>query len=333
MTENSSEGMATTASVNSSNSLQEKQKAATGEITNNNDSRRGNERTRRENNIIHVSKTYEGDTPEIGAVLALQNENVDKKANFSVFCERIGTYIMKEYKNGEDVVAVTKDITVDIVDTFKTEKKPDNLTAAEKRSEVDVEIKKEEIKAYVRDLKTLESNLKKIYSLVFGNCTDGVRTLIKSEDLYEEKSKLFDCVWILKTCKSIVCGVDTKASPRLSLHTALLSFLLLKQYGNESNDAYLTRFKSSCETLILAGGAHIFVSEQMMNKKIADATTKELVEEKEKMKAIFFILRSDESRYKDLLKDLKSSAYRGRDEYPTTLTNGFDLLVRESGIF
>ena len=85
MTGNSSRGMATTASVNSSNSLQQKQKAATGEITNNNDSRRGNERTRRENNIIHVSKTYEGDTPEIGAVLALQNENVDKKANFSVF--------------------------------------------------------------------------------------------------------------------------------------------------------------------------------------------------------------------------------------------------------
>ena len=122
MTENSSRVMATTASVNSSNSLQEKQKAATGEIANNNnnnDSRRGNERTRRENNIIHVSKTYESDTPEIGAVLALQNENVDKKANFSVFCERIGTYIMKEYKNGEDVVAVTKDITVDIVDMFK----------------------------------------------------------------------------------------------------------------------------------------------------------------------------------------------------------------------
>ena len=126
MTENSSGGMATTASVNSSNSLQKKQKAATGEITNNNnnnDSRRGNERTRRENNIVHVLKTYEGDTPEIGAVLALQNENVDKKENVSVFCERIGTYIMKEYKNEEDVVAVTKDITVDIVDTLKKGKK------------------------------------------------------------------------------------------------------------------------------------------------------------------------------------------------------------------
>ena len=50
------------------------------------------------------------------------------------------------------------------------------------------------------------------------------------------------------------------------------------------------------------------------------------------MKVIFFILRADENRYKDLLKDLKSSACRGRDEYPTTVTSTFDLLVRESGI-
>ena len=51
--------------------------------------------------------------------------------------------------------------------------------------------------------------------------------------------------------------------------------------------------------------------------------------------ATFFILYSDgfseRSRYKKLLDDLKSSANRGRDEYPITLTEAFDLLARESG--
>ena len=83
--------------------------------------------------------------------------------------------------------------------------------------------------------------------------------MIKSEEFYEEKSRLFDCVWILKTCNTIVSGIDTKISPRVSLHTALLSFPFLKQYVKESNDAHLTRFKSSCGTLILAGGGHIFL--------------------------------------------------------------------------
>ena len=156
--------------------------------------------------------------------------------------------------------------------------------------------------------------------------------MIKSEKFYEEKSRLFDCVWILKTCNTIVSGIDTKISPRVSLHTALLSFPFLKQYVKESNDAHLTRFKSSCGTLILAGGGHIFLSEQMMKKKVAESTENELAEQKDKMTALFFVLRTDENRYKDLLNDLKSSAYRGRDEYSTTVTAVFNLLVRESGI-
>ena len=243
MTENTNRGTTPTEGATQSNSVQDRESTAAGN-NNNNESRRFHDR-RRDNSSVHVSKTYEGDTPEIGAVLALQNENVDKKVNFTVFCERIGTYIMKEYKNGEDVISVTKDTDVDVIKEFKKEKKPEDLTDEERKSNVEVEIKKEEIKAYVRDLKILVSNMKKMYSLVFGNCTDGVRTLIKSEELYEEKSKLFDCVWILKTCNSIVSGIDTKTSPRVSLHTALLSFLFLKQYGNESNDAYLTRFNIS----------------------------------------------------------------------------------------
>ena len=47
--------------------------------------------------------------------------------------------------------------------------------------------------------------------------------------------------------------------------------------------------------------------------------------------AVCFLLRSDESRYKTLLEGLKRSANLGRDEYPATLTEAFDLLVRESG--
>ena len=46
--------------------------------------------------------------------------------------------------------------------------------------------------------------------------------------------------------------------------------------------------------------------------------------------ATSFILRSDESRYKTLLDGLKRSANLGRDEYSTTLTEAFYLLVQES---
>eukprot|EP00555_Chaetoceros_dichaeta_P015393 CAMPEP_0198275326 /NCGR_PEP_ID=MMETSP1447-20131203/64102_1 /TAXON_ID=420782 /ORGANISM="Chaetoceros dichaeta, Strain CCMP1751" /LENGTH=154 /DNA_ID=CAMNT_0043970089 /DNA_START=87 /DNA_END=552 /DNA_ORIENTATION=+ len=105
----------------------------------------------------------------------------------------------------------------------------------------------------------------------------------------------------------------------------------MRQGENETNDNYLTRFKSSAKTLKLAGGDHIFVSKEMLGiYDLGTATKKKKMTEKIDS---FFILRcdgiSERLRYKKLLEDLRSSANRGRDEYPTTLTGAFDLLVRE----
>ena len=77
----------------------------------------------------------------------------------------------------------------------------------------------------------------------------------------------------------------------------------------------------------------MFVSEKMLGEKITSATDKELEVEREKFKAVSFILRANENRCKSLFKDFKSLVYRGRGEYPITITSTFDLLVRESGNF
>ena len=49
-------------------------------------------------------------------------------------------------------------------------------------------------------------------------------------------------------------GLDTKVNLRSSLHDVVLNFILLKQFANESNEAWHTRFKSMVETLKIAGG-------------------------------------------------------------------------------
>ena len=114
-------------------------------------------------------------------------------------------------------------------------------------------------------------------------------------------------------------------------HTAIMNFVLMKQYAGETNDAYLTRFKSMISTLNIAGGEHIFVSKQMLKKELKNATNDKINEGRDRFAAICFILRRDESTYRKILEGLKSSANIGRDEYPQTLTDAFDLLVRESG--
>ena len=206
---------------------------------------------------------------------------------------------MNELTSSEAVLEVTKNHDADVIAIYKRKHKPSELTAEEKKSTVDFEIHKEEIKDYVKELKILKSNLKKIYSLVYRNCTDSVQTMLKADEEYEEKSKDFDHAWLFKKIKIIVSGLDTKVNLRVSLHDTMTNFFLLKQQAHESNDAYLTRFKSMIETLKIAGGNHILVSETLVKKEISNATLTEINVEREKFMAVSFILCSDNFRYKN----------------------------------
>ena len=188
----------------------------------------------------------------------MRSENVAKKASYNKFCEKLRTYTMKEFRGGEYVIDVTKDPNDDTLKSFATPKKPIDPTAAEENSDIEVEIKKEEVKEYVKQLTRIKSNLKKMYVLVFGNSTDGVQTMLKVDKVFEAKSKKFNCSWIL--LKTITSGLDTKVNLRVSLHTAIMNVMLLRQFGDESNKAYLTRFKYMVKTLTLAGGDHVLAS-------------------------------------------------------------------------
>ena len=78
-----------------------------------------------------------------------------------MFCRKLRLYILNEFKSGENVVEVAKNPEVDLIKEFETNNKPTESTADGEKSTIDVEIKREEIKEYVKDLKLIKSNLKK----------------------------------------------------------------------------------------------------------------------------------------------------------------------------
>ena len=97
--------------------------------------RNANRTPRRTNNAYaNTPRDFEGVTPQIGGVLGLRSENMTKKVNYDIFCEKLGVYIMNELKGGENVVGVTKDQTIDIISSFQKENKPIELTTEEKRA-------------------------------------------------------------------------------------------------------------------------------------------------------------------------------------------------------
>ena len=96
--------------------VQERQSTNAEDAANNkNNKRRANDRT-----SLHMCQ---GSVKEVWrSVLGLQNQNIGKKFYLSVFCEIIVPCIIKECKNGEDVITATKDRTVYVAHKFKKDK-------------------------------------------------------------------------------------------------------------------------------------------------------------------------------------------------------------------
>ena len=95
--------------------------------------------------------------------------------------------------------------------------------------------------------------------------------------------------------------MDTKANPALTIHEQMLIFVTMRQGQSESDDDYLKFFNSRLENMILAGGGHVLCSPQILGKDMVSCTPMEINTEKERFKAMCFILRAEKIRYGDLL--------------------------------
>ena len=206
---------------------------------------------------------------------------------------------------------------------------PRDLTANEEKSTAKVEIFKQKIKKYVDRELLLHDNKIKIYSYVWGQCSGGLRAVISGDPEYKEKSDRRDLLWLLKKLKMAVAGLDEKANKYDTVYTALMIVVTMRQGETESNDDYLTRFKSNWETMMLIGGSHFFVSKEIIGHQFY--TNEEANKSNEALRSMIFIKRSDSKRYGDLKKRLEEANAVKRDEYPKTLADAYDLLVRTQG--
>ena len=84
-----------------------------GNNSNDHGRRWNNNNNRRQNrNQVQLSKpkNYEGNIPEIGAILALKYEKLDKKAQFQIFVEKALNYAISNFKDGGDVAPLLQDL-------------------------------------------------------------------------------------------------------------------------------------------------------------------------------------------------------------------------------
>ena len=69
------------------------------------------------------SPSYQGECEEIGYILGLWSEKFDKKVQFQIFLEKLGTYIVSNLKDGGDIQPLYVALT-DPKDNFTSKYKP-----------------------------------------------------------------------------------------------------------------------------------------------------------------------------------------------------------------
>ena len=84
-------------------------------------------------------------------------------------------------------------------------------------------------------------------------------------------------------------------------------------------------------TVSLIGGSDFLYSREISSAMDSDDpdASKMLVEE-QKLKAMLMILQADQVRYGELQDSLFEGTYKGRDEFPRTVVDAYDLLQRIS---
>ena len=259
----------------------------------------------------------------------MRNERFNNKVVYSTFIDKLKNYILSNFNDAKDLIPIIeefKDPESDII-----AEQPVALKPGDKKNQVMLWIKQEQVKTHIKRLVNLKNNKETLYGIMWGQLSSGLQEAIKAESDYEVKLKVFDSAWLLEKSKLISSGVDEKANKYLSLLKAITTMVNIRQGQNESNDSFRKRIDSVAMTVTLIGGDKMLYSGEIANVNDPDKPTKdELKTEVQRIKAMLMIIRSDYIRYGDLQESLLEGMHKGRDEFPKTVVDAYDLLQRIS---
>ena len=97
------------------------------------------------------------------------------------------------------------------------------------------------INIYVKRDGILDENLQKAYSLIHGQCTELLKSKLKTSANWETVSSQYNMLGLLEAIKTIIYKFEDQKYLPLSLHHAKMNFYAFRQ-GHLSNPDYLDRF-------------------------------------------------------------------------------------------
>ena len=243
---------------------------------------------------------------------------------FTKTTREIAEYVGRTYKYGGDAR-----VTVENLEKA-TIRMPDDLPeGANKTME---RIWEKEVDEYVKRKCNLEENVKTIYSLVWGQCSDIMRQKLEALDNFNTIKAEGNGVDLLKAIKSLTFNFQSQKYLPHSIHESKRRFYLFSQ-GKMTTVAYHEQFLNIVEVIsTIDGSIGVDPGTQKMvarekGKTLADLTDADRLEAEERYLAVAFILGADRGRYGKLIENLENDFLQNRNSYPQTVTSAYNLLI------
>ena len=196
---------------------------------------------------------------------------------------------------------------------------------------------KKQIDAYFDKVAALSENVKRIYSVVWGQCTDALRARLEGTKGYKEVYDDQDGIELLLMIKGIVYNFQSQKYLPQAIHEAKRRFYMLQQGRHTTTIQYLEQFQNTLDVLKHCGGT--IGDDPGLGKFIIEgkgmdplsATDAEMANAQaigqESYIAMAFIMGSDRVRFGKLLENMENDFIQGRATFPTTLTTAYNLLI------
>jgi hypothetical protein len=95
------------------------------------------------------------------------------------------------------------------------------------------------VRTFGRRTDELRSNLMKLYTVIWGQCSEAMRTKIRALSQFTVENCLNNCIWLLGEIKGVTHQFETKRNMYLSRLDARIAYFTWKQTQNQTKADYL----------------------------------------------------------------------------------------------
>jgi hypothetical protein len=112
-----------------------------------------------------------------------------------------------------------------------------------------------ELSEYVKRTRALTGNLATGMVIIWGQCSEAMKSKISSNPQYVHKWAQHDCAWLLSQIRAVTLLFDDKKNPFVSLLDAKTNYMNCKQTDVQTPHEYLETMKALADNIEYQGGS------------------------------------------------------------------------------